>query len=145
MVGGARHEVGMPVEPDRHHVGKAVPQAELAADAAVVRLVAARIRIPHVTHAEEQLRATHGRDVVHEPDVNGLVRGAALRCVCDVRLEREVGHQVHAGAGADAYGVADGEGVVRIEVGGESADLDGAALLGSRGERSGEHCSGNKR
>src|SRR5207302_8960034 len=108
------------------------------ADAAVVRFVATRIGIPHIADAEEKLRAADGRDVVEQPDVQRLVCRAVLRRVRDVRLEREIRHEIHAGAGADTYGVANGERVVGIEVGREGADLDGAALLGSCGERSGE-------
>src|SRR2546422_8221082 len=72
---------------------RSVPQAKLTADAAVVRLVAARIRIPHVAHAEEQLRATHGRNVVHEPDVRSEEHTSELQSrlhlVCRLLLEKK--------------------------------------------------------
>src|SRR6266487_2848416 len=116
LVGRAWHEIRVTVEPDGEHLAEPLPQTNLPPNAAVVRLVAARVGILHVSDGREELGAACGRHVVDEPDVQRSVFRAVLRGAGDVDLEREVAERIHANTPTESERVADGERVVGIEI-----------------------------
>src|SRR5947207_2806779 len=73
LVGRAWHEIHMTVEPDGEHLAEPLPHTNLPPNAAVVRLVRARVGILHVSDRREELGAACGRHVVDEPDLQRAV------------------------------------------------------------------------
>src|SRR5437773_4838209 len=143
LVGRAWHEIHMTVEPDGEPLAEPLPHTNLPPNAAVVRLVRARVGILHVSDRREELGAACGRHVVDEPDVQRAVFRAVLRGAGDVDLERDVAERIHANTPTESERVADGERVVGVEIRSERADFERACLLRSRGHRGGTRCSDN--
>src|SRR5881409_3699142 len=144
LVGGARHEIRVPVEPYGDHLPEPLPYTDLARYATVLGVVGPCVRIPYVPDPGEDLGATRGRHVVDEPHVERPVAGAVLRGVRDVHLDRQEGERVHAHAPTESERIADGERVVGVDIGSEPADLERASFLGSCWKCSGAGYSDNE-